>query len=47
MALTLARLALDTRDAPLMKKALQRLERENPQMYRTVAFWEKEVAGDD
>jgi TolB-like protein len=47
MAMVLARLALDTRDAVLMKKALQRLERENPKMYRTVASWDKEVSGDD
>jgi TolB-like protein len=47
MSMILASLALDTRDAPLMKKALARLQREDPQTYRTIAFWEKEVAGDD
>ncbi len=47
MAMILASLALDTRDAPLMKKSLARLQKENPQMYRTISFWEKEVAGDD
>jgi hypothetical protein len=47
MAMILASLALDTRDAPLMKKSLARLQKENPSMYRTIAFWEKEVGGDD
>jgi hypothetical protein len=46
MALTLARLALDTNDAALMKKALARLERENPTLYRTVAFWSNAVGGE-
>jgi TolB-like protein len=47
MAMILASLALDTRDAALMKKSLARLQKENPSMYRTIAFWEKEVGGDD
>ena len=44
MALILARLALDTNDVPLMQKSLARLERENPQQYRTVAFWKNYVS---
>lgn len=43
MAMILARLALDTSDAALMKKALARLEREDPSLYRKVAFWGKAV----
>jgi TolB-like protein len=46
MALILARLALDTNDAPLMHKALARLQQENPTLYRNVAFWDKAV-GDE
>lgn len=44
LSLILARLALDTGDVPLMKKSLARLQREDPNMYRTVAFWENYVS---
>jgi hypothetical protein len=44
MALILARLALDTNDVALMKKSLDRLEREDPEKYRTVAFWKNYVS---
>ncbi len=47
MALILARLALDTNDAALMKSSLARLEKEDPTTYRQIGqFWENAV-GDE
>ena len=39
MSLILASIALHTSDVPLMKMALGRLEKEDPQQYRTVQMW--------
>jgi hypothetical protein len=45
MAIILARLALDTRDAPLMKAMIARLEKENPTQYRMFGqMWESMVS---
>lgn len=44
MALILARIALDTGDVALMKKSLERLHREDANLYRTVALWENYVS---
>ncbi|HEX4456747.1 MAG TPA: hypothetical protein VIA18_02185 [Polyangia bacterium] len=44
MALVLARMALDTNDVALMKSSMARLQRENPQQYRQLQFWETLVS---
>jgi TolB-like protein len=47
MALILARLALDTNDAALMKTSLARLEKENPTQYRQIGQWWEQAVGEE
>ncbi len=44
MAIILARLALDTNDVGLMKSSMARLQKESPQQYRQLQFWETLVS---
>lgn len=44
VALNLARLALDTNDVKLMKSSMARLQKEDPERYRQLQFWESAVS---
>jgi hypothetical protein len=44
LAVILARMALDTNDVALMKSSMARLQKENPQQYRQLQFWETLVS---
>lgn len=44
VAINLARLALDTNDVKLMRSSMARLQREDPEKYRQLQFWENAVS---